>query len=159
VRCPSWPENWQARISGDECGVCVSLRRDAPYGDPTIYESPWTIAYLRRRDIQRGYAIVVWRDGHVVEPLDLSEEAAAAYWAEVLRVGRALREHFSPKKLNYETQGNGEPHVHTHVVPRYQDDPNPGGGFPFWTIHDPPLIPDAELARDVGALRALLSQV
>jgi prepilin-type processing-associated H-X9-DG protein len=78
-----------------------------------------------------GYAIVVWRDGHVVEPLDLSDEAAAAYWADVLRVGRAVREHFSPKKLNYETQGNVEPHLHTHVVPRYEDDPNPSGGFPF----------------------------
>jgi diadenosine tetraphosphate (Ap4A) HIT family hydrolase len=89
----------------------------------------------------------------------LSDEAAGAYWADVLRVGRALREHFSPKKLNYETQGNSEPHLHTHIVPRYEDDPNPGGGFPFWTIHDPPLIPDHELAPDVVSLRALLSQV
>jgi diadenosine tetraphosphate (Ap4A) HIT family hydrolase len=152
----SWPANWDARISGDECGVCASLRGDAPYGDPAIYESPRTIAYLRRHDIQRGYTIVIWRD-HVVEPLDLADEAAAAHWADVLRVGRALREHFAPKKLNYETLGNLEPHLHTHVVPRYEADPNPGGRFPFRTIQDPPLLPEDVLERDVAALRALLS--
>jgi diadenosine tetraphosphate (Ap4A) HIT family hydrolase len=153
----SWPKNWDALVSGDECSVCASLRGDAPYGDPVIYESQWTIAYLRQHDIQRGYAIVVWRASHVVEPLDLSNEAACAYWADVLRVGRALREHFAPKKLNYETQGNSEPHLHTHVVPRYDRDPNPRGGFPFWKVHDPPLIPADELAPDVAALRALLA--
>ena len=144
-------------ISGAECGVCAALRGDAPYGDPEIYESRWTITYLRRHAIQRGYAIVVWRDGHVVEPFDLPAGAAAAYWADVLRVGRALSAYFAPKKLNYETHGNSEPHLHTHVVPRYDLDPNPGGGFPFWKVHDPPLIPADELDRDVTALRAILS--
>ncbi len=152
----SWPENWDALVSGEECGVCASLRGDAPFGDPQIYESQWTIAYLRRYNIQRGYAIVTCR-AHVVEPFELPDAEAAAYWADILRVGRALHAYLQPKKLNYETWGNGEPHLHTHVVPRYEVDPHPGGGFPFWTIHDPPLIADDELARDVAALRALLS--
>ncbi len=152
----SWPENWDALVSGEECGVCASLHGDARFGDPQIYESQWTIAYLRRYNIQRGYAIVTCR-AHVVEPFELPDAEAAAYWADILRVGRALHAYLQPKKLNYETWGNGEPHLHTHVVPRYEVDPHPGGGFPFWTIHDPPLIADDELARDVAALRALLS--
>jgi len=143
-------------VSGEECGVCASLRGDAPFGDPQIYESQWTIAYLRRYNIQRGYAIVTCR-AHVVEPFELPDAEAAAYWADILRVGRALHAYLQPKKLNYETWGNGEPHLHTHVVPRYEVDPHPGGGFPFWTIQDPPLIADDELGRDVAALRALLS--
>lgn len=151
-----WPEDWDARVSGEACGVCASLRGERPYGDPQIYESRWSIAYLRRHDIQRGYAIVVWRDGHVVEPLDLSDEAASGYWADVLRVGSALRAYYRPKKLNYETQGNFEPHLHTHIVPRYEVDPNPGGGFPFWRVDRPPLVAQEKLARDVQALRQLL---
>jgi diadenosine tetraphosphate (Ap4A) HIT family hydrolase len=123
----SWPANWDARVSGEECGVCALLRRKASNGDPQIYESPWTVAFLQRNDIVRGYAIVSCRS-HVVEPFDLPENEAAAYWADVLRVGRALHAHFTPKKLNYETSGNGEPHLHTHIVLRYEVDPNPGGG-------------------------------
>jgi diadenosine tetraphosphate (Ap4A) HIT family hydrolase len=151
-----WPDDWDARVAGEACGVCAALRGDAPYGDPVIYESSWSVASLRRHDIQRGYAIVACRT-HVVEPFELSEHDAAAYWRDVLRVGRALHAHFAPKKLNYETWGNAEPHLHTHVVPRYEVDPHPGGGFPFWLVNDPRPLPEGELARDVAALRALLS--
>ena len=137
-------------------GVCALVRGELSNGDPQIYESPWVVAYLVRRDIQRGYAIASCRM-HVVEPFDLAAADATAYWADVMRVGRAVHTNFGPKKLNYETWGNGEPHLHTHIVPRYEVDPNPGGGFPFWAVHNPPLIPDQDLARDAGALRTLLS--
>jgi diadenosine tetraphosphate (Ap4A) HIT family hydrolase len=153
---PAWPDDWDARVSGEACGVCASLRGDAPFGDPVIHESPWGVASLRRHDIQRGYAIIACR-AHVVEPFELPEDAAIGYWSDILRVGRALHTHFAPKKLNYETWGNGEPHLHTHIVPRYEVDPHPGGGFPFWLVNDPPLLPEDELTRDVEALRALLS--
>jgi diadenosine tetraphosphate (Ap4A) HIT family hydrolase len=123
---------------------------------PETYESPSTVAYLRRHEIQRGYVIVACRT-HVVEPFHLPEDESAAYWADLLRVGRALHAHYGPKKLNYETWGNSEPHLHTHIVPRYEVDPHPGGGFPFWLVNEPPLISEEELARDVAALRALLS--
>ena|SRR5690348_5466681 len=152
-----WPDNWEKRVTGEECSVCAAVRTDAPYGDPVIFQSRWTVATLRRHDIQRGYAVVAWRDGHVVEPLDLPDDAAAAYWADVLRVARAVRMHFRPKKLNFETLGNTEPHLHTHIVPRYDEDPNPGGNFPFWLVEDPPLLPVDAVAGDAEALRALLS--
>jgi diadenosine tetraphosphate (Ap4A) HIT family hydrolase len=152
----TWPENWDARVSGEDCGVCALLRGDASNRDPQIYESPSAVAYLRRPDIQRGYVIVSCRT-HVLEPFELPDDEAAAYWADVLRVARAVHARFQPKKINYETWGNGEPHLHTHIVPRYEIDPNPGGGFPFWKVHDPPMISDDQLAPDVAALRALLA--
>ena len=34
-------------------------------------------------------------------------------------------------KMNYETLGNSLPHLHTHLVPRYTDDPRPGQPFPL----------------------------
>ena len=37
---------------------------------------------------------------------------------------------FKPFKLNYEALGNGTPHVHWHLVPRYESDPHPRG--PIW---------------------------
>jgi diadenosine tetraphosphate (Ap4A) HIT family hydrolase len=38
-----------------------------------------------------------------------------------------LETHFEPVKLNLWTAGNGLPHLHTHVIPRFLDDPAPEG--------------------------------
>jgi diadenosine tetraphosphate (Ap4A) HIT family hydrolase len=152
---PSWPSNWDALVAGEGCEVCALVRGEASNGDPKIYESRTAVAFLVSRDIQRGYAIVSCRK-HVVEPFELPDDEAAAYWADVLRVGHAVHSLYRPKKLNYETWGNGQPHLHTHIVPRYEVDPHPGGGFPFWEIHDPPPLSADELARDADALRAIL---
>jgi diadenosine tetraphosphate (Ap4A) HIT family hydrolase len=58
-------------------------------------------------------------------------------------------------KLNYDVLGNSLPHLHTHVIPRYSDDPRPGWPFPF-PEEDPPPHPEAEFQADVDALRRLL---
>jgi diadenosine tetraphosphate (Ap4A) HIT family hydrolase len=128
-------------------------------------ETPWGVrifagdvsnAYLQRAAIQRGYTIVIWRGRHVAEPTELDEEEAGVYWLELLRVGKALERHFGPVKLNYNVLGNSLPHLHTHVLPLYADDPRPGWPFPF-PDGDPPAFPPDELAADVAALRRLLA--
>ena len=48
--------------------------------------------------------------------------------------------------------GNSVPHLHTHLVPRYADDPRPGWPFPFPET-DPPPIPDGRLREQAEALR------
>ena len=112
-------------------------------------------AYLQKAGIQRGYTIVIWRGRHVAEPTELSPEEATAYWLELVEVGRALEQHLKPVKMNYDVLGNSLPHLHTHVVPRYSDDPKPGWPFPFPEEEQRPL--DEELFRlDVEALRRWL---
>ncbi len=113
-------------------------------------------AYLQRADIQRGYTVIVWRGRHVAEPTELTDDEASKYWLEVMRVGRALELHFGAVKLNYNTLGNELPHLHTHVVPRYADDPRPGWPFPF-PEEKRPAIPEDELRADAEALRRLTS--
>jgi diadenosine tetraphosphate (Ap4A) HIT family hydrolase len=88
-------------------------------------------AYLVRADIQRGLSVVIWRGRHVVEPTEVTGKEAAAYGLEVLRVGRAIEAAMAPLKLDYSVLGNSVPHLHTHIVPRYADDPRPGWPFPF----------------------------
>lgn len=112
-------------------------------------------AYLRRADIQRGLSIVVWRGRHVAEPTELAEEEGARYWREVLIAGRALEDVLRPVKVNYDLLGNSLPHLHTHIVPRYADDPRPGWPFPF-PEEDPAEMPEDVLRRDVEALRAAI---
>ena len=69
----------------------------------------------------------------------------------------AVRARFDPVKLNYLTLGNIVPHLHTHVVPRYRDDPAPGGPIEWAQIFSPAPVPEAELQRQAAGLRVLLA--
>lgn len=111
---------------------------------------------LERRTRLPGYCVVIWRLGHVAEPTDLDPRQASAYWAEVLAVGRAVRTRFSPVKMNYLTLGNTVPHLHTHVLPRYRDDPAPGGPIDWRDVASPDPVSEAELRAQAADLRALL---
>ena len=88
---------------------------------------------------------------------DLDPRQACGYWQEVLAVGRAVRTQFDPVKVNYMTLGNTVPHLHTHVVPRYLDDPAPGGPLEWAQIFSPDPVPDTELRRQASVLRARLA--
>ena len=137
--------------------MCEQGRPDeTPYG-ARIFAGAVSDAYLQRAAIQRGYTVVVWRGRHVAEPTELEPDEAAAYWQELLRVGRALETHLEPVKLNYNLLGNSLPHLHAHVIPRYADDPKPGWPFPF-PEEEPPPIGEEPFRRDVSALRELLAQ-
>jgi len=89
----------------------------------------------------------------VAEPTELSPEEAAQYWLEVLEAGRRLELHLQPVKLNYDVLGNSLPHLHTHVVPRYADDPKPGWPFPFPEDEAAPIAED-DFRRDLELLRS-----
>ena len=149
-----WPEEFYAHRRGDGCPMCAEGRPVETVWGARVYGGAVSDAYLQRNLVQRGYTVVIWRGRHVVEPMELSAEDAASYWRELLLVAGALERHFDPVKMNFEILGNSLPHLHTHVVPRYADDPKPGWPFPF--PDEQPPIPEAEFAVDVAGLRALL---
>lgn len=151
-----WPQSFYELRRGDGCAMCAQGRPAETTWGVRIFGGEVSDAYLRRAEIQRGLTIVIWRGRHVAEPTELSPEEATAYWLEVVRVARALELHLRPVKMNYNLLGNSLPHLHTHLVPRYADDPRPGWPFPFPETEPPPLDEDA-LQADVEALRALLS--
>jgi diadenosine tetraphosphate (Ap4A) HIT family hydrolase len=154
----AWPADWSARYSGATCSMCDENRPDEGNFGIRILAGRFSDAYLQRANVQRGYTLVIWRGRHVAEPTDLGDEEASGYWLEVLEVARALQQHYRPLKMNYETLGNTVPHLHTHLVPRYLEDPAPGRPYPL----SPDLstfsaIPEPQLRRDASALRAILS--
>jgi diadenosine tetraphosphate (Ap4A) HIT family hydrolase len=133
--------------------MCLQGRpEETPYG-VRIFAGERCDAYLQREATLPGYAIAIWRGRHVAEPTELSPEEAAAYWLEVLRVGRALEAHYRPAKVNYQVLGNSLPHLHTHIVLRYADDEAPGRPLDFLATRP---VPERELAQDVATLRALI---
>jgi diadenosine tetraphosphate (Ap4A) HIT family hydrolase len=151
-----WPAAFYDQRAGKGCPMCEEGRPESTPHGVRFYAGEVSDAYLMRADIQRGLTIVVWRGRHVAEPTELPDHEAAAYGREVLRVGRALERVLTPVKLNYSVLGNSVPHLHTHIVPRYADDPRPGWPFPF-PDPDPAPMPEARLMRDVEALRRALS--
>jgi diadenosine tetraphosphate (Ap4A) HIT family hydrolase len=151
-----WPESFYEMRDGVNCFICAEGRPEENGIGVRIFAGEVSDAYLRHADIQRGYTIQTWRGPHVAEPTELGPEQATAYWLEVLKVGRALEEYLKPVKMNYELLGNAGPHLHTHLVPRYADDPRPGWPFPFPEEERPPFEEEA-FRRDVEALRSRLA--
>ncbi len=153
----AWPADWTERISGTHCEMCESPRVDEDAYGIRIHETDCTDAVLQRAAIQPGYTLVIWRGRHVVEPYDLTESEAVAYWRAVTTVAKALAEFYRPLKMNYQTLGNTVPHLHTHLLPRFTEDPAPGRPFPLLPQNGSEDTIDAEsLTADAEAIRALL---
>ncbi len=153
-----WPRNWADLVRGVGCDMCRSglVRPDSDSYGIRIHAGRYTDAYLQRADVQRGYTVVIWRGRHVTEPTELGDVEAAEYWAETLKVSRALLRVYQPLKLNYETLGNSLPHLHTHLIPRFIEDPAPGRPFPLSPIRPEAKIPESRLSAEAAELRALL---
>lgn len=145
-------------MRGEGCAMCARGRPDEDDFGIRVYRSDTADAYLQKADVgQRGYTIVVWRGRHVAEPTELSDTEAGSYWDDVLRVARGIETHFTPAKLNLMMLGNSLPHLHTHVVPRYLDDADPGRPPRFMDPGaDPKQLPIDALRRDAAKVRQLL---
>jgi diadenosine tetraphosphate (Ap4A) HIT family hydrolase len=153
-----WPADWAQRMAGVGCSMCATLGRGDNEYVVAVDQLPFTEVGLERRSKLPGYCIVIWRHGHVAEPVDLSAADAAGYWKDVLDVARAVRAEFHPVKLNFLTLGNCVPHLHTHVVPRYPDDPAPGGPLVWETIFADEPIAERTLQERATALRSRLGR-
>jgi diadenosine tetraphosphate (Ap4A) HIT family hydrolase len=153
----AWPADWADRMAGQDCPLCAGLGKGDNDFSVAVFTGEVAEVRLERRSRLPGYCIVVWRLGHIAEPTDLDASQASRYSGEVLAAGRAVLARFNPVKMNYMTLGNTVPHLHTHVVPRYRDDPAPGGPIAWADIFSPAPVPEADLHRQAADLRGLLT--
>lgn len=68
-----------------------------------------------------GFCRVVW-NSHVKEMTDLAPEQRSHLMNVVFAVETVLRELLAPAKINLASLGNQTPHLHWHVIPRFEDD-------------------------------------
>jgi diadenosine tetraphosphate (Ap4A) HIT family hydrolase len=99
-------------------------------------ENPFAVARLTTGFVTlcatqyfRGYAFFAAKRC-VREIYDLSGAERTTHLEEMAEVAHALDRAFNPRKMNYESLGNGVPHLHWHLIPRYETDPHPRG--PVW---------------------------
>jgi diadenosine tetraphosphate (Ap4A) HIT family hydrolase len=158
IESPSvtWPQSFYELRRGDGCPMCEEGRPDDNGFGIRVLEGHFADAYLQRASIQRGYIVVIWRGRHVVELTELRDDEATSFWNDVLMTGRAVQAVYEPLKMNYLLAGNTLPHLHAHVLPRYEtSDPNPGAPFPF-PKEPPPPFPEAKLQGEAQTLRAFI---
>ena len=91
---------------------------------------------------------VVW-NAHVAEFSDLTAADRAHCMEAVTLVEQALRQHLAPTKVNIAALGNMVPHLHWHVIARFDWDSH--FPAPVWAAAQRPSP-----AAQEAALRALL---
>jgi diadenosine tetraphosphate (Ap4A) HIT family hydrolase len=64
---------------------------------------------------------------HVNDITDLTDDERNAFFADVVKVSKAIQEIFHPDKVNYGAYNDNGTHLHVHVVPKYR------GGFEWGT--------------------------
>ena len=68
-----------------------------------------------------GFCRVIW-NRHVAEMSQLSHGERDLLMHLVFAVEGAVRSVMRPKKINLAALGNQVPHIHWHVIPRFEDD-------------------------------------
>ena len=73
----------------------------------------------------------------VVADLNVLDEAhRIQYLLDMARIGDALLKATTAYRINYETWGNGEAALHTHIMPRYLSEPDEKRKYPACTKYD-----------------------
>jgi diadenosine tetraphosphate (Ap4A) HIT family hydrolase len=103
------------------CNKLASL--DSLPTHEVIWRFPHSVALLGLWQYYQGYCILVART-HATELSQLLENDRIAYFKEMCQLAEAIEKTFHPCKLNYELLGNQVPHLHWHLFPRYDHDPD-----------------------------------
>ncbi len=120
---------WQDLVRGIDCPY------DAPRAESNDYWdliAPLTVSslYLTKNQTYRGQCLQILDCRHAVRPEHLSEQEWNAFCADLFKAERAVARVLKPDHMNLASLGNIIPHLHWHIVPRYESDPR--WGAPIW---------------------------
>ena len=100
-----------------ECTLCQTV------GGPVLWQNTQLRVIDAADALYPGFTRVIWT-AHVVEMTDLSAVEQAELMRVVFLVEQVQRAELKPDKINLAAFGNVVPHLHWHVIPRWQDDPH-----------------------------------
>ena len=135
------------------CGICPLIDRiKAGTFRDFIAELKSCYVILGDRQFYRGYC-VLFAKLHATELYLMPADTARLLSDEMRLVAEAIAAVVKPCKMNYECLGNGEPHVHWHLFPRYETDQM--RGVPIW------LRPESEqkILLEENDRRALIDSI
>lgn len=88
---------------------------------PTVYRNDKLSVIIVDDAAYPGFCRVIWND-HVKEMSELSQEDRLTINEAVYQVELALVSVMKPLKVNLASLGNMVPHLHWHLIPRFEDD-------------------------------------
>lgn len=97
------------------CALC------APTSDVILWQDDFCRVVLLNDADYPAYCRVELIE-HIKEMTDLAPMQRARMMKTVFAVETALRENFNPDKINLASLGNKTPHIHWHVIPRFEND-------------------------------------
>ncbi|MCX6356198.1 MAG: HIT family protein [Candidatus Aureabacteria bacterium] len=108
----------------DACPICnqISLWRKGE-NSYFIHEFKNSIFVVGNHQFHKGYSLVFLKN-HVRELHELPQPVQAELFHELMIAAGAIAATFQPWKLNYACYGNVVPHIHWHIIPRYESDPD-----------------------------------
>lgn len=101
--------------------ACMYCSQDERLTNLMIEIGPLSVStlYLFKEQTYRGRVLVALNT-HEREMFHLSDEVRNQLMADVARAAKAVDKAFSPGKINYGAYGDTMPHVHFHIVPKYE---------------------------------------
>jgi diadenosine tetraphosphate (Ap4A) HIT family hydrolase len=133
------PEEGELIWRGDDCRVILVNDPDLP-----------------------GFCRVIWNQ-HIGEMSELTVGERDVLMSLVFAVEEAIRHVMQPAKINLASLGNQVPHLHWHIIPRYQEDTFfPGSAWSERVRETPAVILQARKDKAKGlaaAIRAAISQL
>jgi diadenosine tetraphosphate (Ap4A) HIT family hydrolase len=157
VELKSWPTDFVEKKAGVGCPQCEQGRVDETVHGVRYFVGEATDAYLQKSGPTAGYSVVIFRGRHVGAPQEMTADEHAAFWSEVGKVAIAIEEVYHPIHLNFQILGNQDPHVHVHIVPRFDPDPAPSMPLPEAAWLDSQRLDEVALETQVESLRAALT--
>jgi len=149
------PERWQALVQGEGCPFCGQRPDENEFWSKVSTLSVSTL-YLHKFQTYRGYAVLVFDPRHATRPGELDAAEWDAFSTDLHRAQTAVERVTRPTHMNLASLGNQIPHLHWHIIPRYEDDLRWGG--PIWTTTEAEMeirhLPDEAHQRLVSAIRA-----
>lgn len=93
-----------------------------------VCELEVSTVYLFREQSYKGRCVVAYNK-HINELFELEDKELELFMKDVKKVAIAIQKAFSPNKINYGAYSDKLPHLHFHLVPKYEDGPNWGSTF------------------------------
>ena len=101
---------------------CVKLISEGRFVS-IIHEFKNSFLVLGDHQYFKGYSVLILKH-HVRELHDLTQGVQQELNSELMSAGKAIFDAYKPWKMNYSCYGNAVPHIHWHLFPRYESDPD-----------------------------------
>ena len=100
------------------CPICHAENEDVLLQTPNL-----RVIAVQNEAGSPAFGRVIWQQ-HVAEMTDLPQAQRDEIMDMVYRVESAMRQVLQPAKINLASLGNVVPHLHWHVIARFENDAN-----------------------------------